>query len=387
MTRRGYSAIDLFSGAGGLAEGFRRASFHTSAANDIDPDAAATFQRNFPEAAFFPQPIEDLSADMLLEAACLKSGELDVLLGGPPCQAFSVYNHQRGFHDERSGLFREYLRIVDALRPRIVVIENVTGMKDLGDGRAIREIHERLEQLGYAVEHRILKAELYGVPQERRRIFFVASRVGSVRWPEATHGAGDDLFDTGRDPLVTVWEAIGDLPLLHNGEGTDELRAYTRKARTDYQKLMRDGSAGVRNHLAPQLAPINLRRLQHIAPGGSWRDLPYDLLPAGMKRARRSDHTKRYGRLHQEGLASTILTKCDPHWGSFFHPEQDRAITVREAARLQSFPDTFVFLGSRGRQYVQVGNAVPPLLAHAVAKAVRGMLRAERSSRRTAVAI
>jgi DNA (cytosine-5)-methyltransferase 1 len=139
---------------------------------------------------------------------------------------------------------------------------------------------------------------------------------------------------------------------------------------------MRKGSRKIYNHVAPFLAPINLERLKHIPPGGSWRDIPMKLLPAGMKAARRSDHTKRYGRLEKTGLASTILTKCDLHWGAFIHPSQERALTVREAARLQSFPDRFKFQGSRVDQFRQVGNAVPPLLAKAVASAVASMLAA-----------
>jgi DNA (cytosine-5)-methyltransferase 1 len=311
-----------------------------------------------------------------------------VLLGGPPCQAFSVYNHQRGFHDERSGLFREYLRVVEELRPKVIVMENVTGMKDLGNGRAIREIHQRLGKLGYQVEHRTLKSEEYGVPQERRRIFFVGTRLnGLIQWPEITHGSGTELFDAVRDLFVTVADAISDLPLLKSGEGRDEVRPYTRQPRSDYQRAMRRNSPGVTNHAAPRLAQINMERMKHIPPGGSWRDLPWNLLPAGMKRARRSDHTKRYGRLHPKGLACTILTKCDPHWGAYFHPDQDRAISVREAARLQSFPDRFQFIGPRGEQYRQVGNAVPPLLARAVARSVLEMLAADSRRNRAAVAV
>ena len=128
------------------------------------------------------------------------------------------------------------------------------------------------------------------------------------------------------------------------------------------------------NHVAPALGAINLERLKYIPEGGSWRDIPIELLPAGMKRARRSDHTKRYGRLKKDGFASTILTKCDPHWGAFFHPEQDRVITVREAARLQCFPDKIRFEGSKVEQYKQVGNAVPVLLSAAVAKVVYNAL-------------
>ena len=313
---------------------------------------------------------------MLRDTAGVRSGELDVLLGGPPCQAFSVYNHQRGFHDERSGLFREYLRIVEELAPRIVVMENVVGMTSLDGGRAIEEMHKQLGKLGYHVEHRILRAEEYGIPQERRRIFFIGSSVGRIVWPEATHGSQDDLLTAHLRPFVTVWDAIGDLPKLEMGDGTDELRRYTRAARTDYQVRMRAQSEGACNHVAPQLAQVNIDRMKHIPVGGSWRDLPHKMLPAGMKLARRSDHTKRYGRLDPDGLFSTILTKADLHWGAYIHPEQNRTLTVRECARAQSFPDRFVFKGARGEQFRQVGNAVPPMLAHAVAWSVRKMLGA-----------
>jgi DNA (cytosine-5)-methyltransferase 1 len=320
------------------------------------------------------RPIQDISGKELLSIAGLRSGELDVLLGGPPCQAFSVYNHQRGFHDERSGLFRDYLRIVAEIEPKVVVMENVVGMASLDGGRAIDEIHKRLARLGYSVEHRILRAEEFGVPQERRRIFFIGSRVGPISWPTPTHGASDDIFSANLGAFVTVEEAIGDLPKLNMGEGFEGLRPYTRKVRSQYQARMREGSSGVINHVAPQLANINVRRMQHIPQGGSWRDLPWGLLPAGMRRAKRSDHTKRYGRLDPSGLFSTILTKADLHWGAYIHPHEDRTLTVRECARAQTFPDRFWFAGSRGDQFRQVGNAVPPFLAEAVAWTVRSML-------------
>lgn len=145
---------------------------------------------------------------------------------------------------------------------------------------------------------------------------------------------------------------------------------YTVPPQSDYQRVIREGAQMIFNHVAPTLGTINMQRLKYIPEGGSWRDIPIELLPAGMKLARRSDHTKRYGRLRKDGFASTILTKCDPHWGAFFHPTQDRAITVREAARLQCFPDKIRFEGTRVEQYKQVGNAVPVLLSDAVAKVV-----------------
>lgn len=359
-------SIDLFSGAGGLTEGFHQAGFSPLAATDFDEVAAETFKLNFPEAKFVCRSVAEVSAGDLLGDAGVTRGEVDVLLGGPPCQAFSVYNHQRGFHDERSELFREYLRLVQDIYPKTVVIENVTGMSSLDNGRAVREICSHLNKLGYEVDCRVLRAEEFGVPQERRRLVFLASRVGPVIWPTQTHPFAKDY--------VNVAAAIGDLPALAMGEGSDDRRDYRVAPASRFQEAMRKSSDGVYNHFAPKLTEINSKRMTFIPQGGSWRDIPTDLLPAGMQKAKRSDHTKRYGRLSPHGLFSTILTKADLHWGAYIHPDQDRTLTVRECARAQSFPDSFRFLGSRVDQYKQVGNAVPPLLARAVAKAVLLML-------------
>ena len=359
------SVIDLFSGAGGLTEGFRQAGFHVLAGNDIDRFAGETFAAMHAEAVFVPGPVEETSATDFLRAAGLKKGELDCLVGGPPCQAFSVYNHQRGMHDERSGLFQEYLRLVKGMQPRWIVMENVTGIKSAGGGEAVAQILSGMAALGYSVEARTLHAEDYGVPQQRRRVFFVGNRIGlPVPWPEPTHGP------SFQSPFVTVWDAIGDLPVLKNGEAPAGPLAYRTAPACAYQTTLRGNSSAVSHHAAPRLSAVNLERMKHIPEGGSWRDIPFDLLPAGMKLARRCDHTKRYGRLRKDGLSSTILTKCDVHWSACIHPEQDRALTVREAARLQSFPDRFIFAGPRTEQYVQVGNAVPPSLGRRVAEAI-----------------
>ncbi len=361
--RNDWTAIDLFCGAGGLSEGFRQAGFHVLAGNDIDESAAETFKLTHHEAKFLHGPVEKLTAPNFLKAAGLAPGELDCLIGGPPCQGFSVYNHQRGMHDERSHLFRDYLRIVNGLRPSWIVLENVTGMTSAGGGEAVTAIVERLNRLGYEVDFRILKAEEYGVPQERRRIIFVGNRHGlPIAWPEPTHGKG-------KLPFVTIFDALSDLPALENGEDASGAK-YATRAKSAYQRMLREGSGKVLNHAAPRLAKINLERMKHIPQGGSWRDVPFELLPAGMKRARRCDHTKRYGRMSWDGLSSTILTKCDLHWGAYIHPDQDRSISVREAARLQSFPDWFEFQGSKTEQYIQVGNAVPPLLGRQIADAI-----------------
>ena len=360
--------IDLFCGAGGLSEGFRQAGYNVLAGNDADRAAGETFKLTHPKATFLPGPIQNHTTKSILSTTGLKKGELDVLVGGPPCQGFSVYNHQRGLHDKRSSLYLEYLRIVSGLDPKWIVLENVTGMTSAGGGEAVAAITKGLLRLGYAVDCQILKAEQYGVPQERRRLLFIGNRVGApIIWPEPTHGP--DLI-----PYTTVRDALSDLPILGNGEAQSSL--YYRHAPSGFYQteMRRRAPTELQNHSAARLAPINLKRMEHIPPGGSWRDIPFELLPAGMKKAKRSDHTKRYGRLKWNGLSSTILTKCDPHWGAYFHPQQNRTITVREAARLQSFPDWFVFQGSRTEQYIQVGNAVPPLLGRRIAEVIRASL-------------
>jgi DNA (cytosine-5)-methyltransferase 1 len=209
------SVIDLFCGAGGLSEGFRQAGYHVAAGNDYDTAAGETFARTHADAKFLPGPIENITPREFLKSGGLKPGQLDVLIGGPPCQGFSVYNHQRGMHDQRSSLYLEYLRIVEGLKPRWVVLENVTGISSASGGEAVRSIIKGFSKLGYRVEAKTLKAEQYGVPQERRRILFVGNRVGlPIGWPEPTHGEG-------LKPLVNVRDAIGDLPILENGEELD----------------------------------------------------------------------------------------------------------------------------------------------------------------------
>ena len=359
----GRVAIDLFCGAGGLSQGFRQAGFDVLAGQDFDTAAGATFAATHPGAKFIGGPIQQVTAQQLLDAAGARRGEIDVVVGGPPCQGYSVYNHQRGACDPRAGLFREYLRIVEGILPRWIVMENVTGITSIAGGAVVDEIFSGLRALGYRARMSVLRAEEFGVPQERRRVFFIATRTqAQILFPGATHGPG-------LRPFTTVWDAISDLPKLENGDRSAP-SAYATPAQNSYQRTLRGDCERVENHVASKLARINEERMRHIPPGGSWRDIPRELLPEGMKRAKRSDHTKRYGRPRKSELACTILTKCDVHWGAYIHPEQNRAFTVREAARLQSFPDRFAFSGSATEQFVQVGNAVPPLLGRCVAESL-----------------
>lgn len=362
---KNWTAIDLFCGAGGLSEGFRQAGFRVLVGQDINSTFGKTFIKTHNEARFIHGPIQEISASEVLDAAGCERGEIDVIVGGPPCQGYSVYNHQRGENDPRARLFDEYLRMVSEIWPKWIVMENVVGITSIAGGAIVEEILTGIKRLGYRVEMRILKAEEYGIPQERRRIFFIATREEShpIHFPAATHGPS-------LKPFVTLWDAISDLPELKNGEALNEL-SYRQPPQNAYQAILRGDRKFICNHDAPRLSKINLQRMQHIPQGGSWRDIPIELLPNGMKKAKRSDHTKRYGRPAKTDLACTILTKCDLHWGAYIHPTQNRSFTVREAARLQSFPDSFVFYGTRTDQFVQVGNAVPPILGKVIGEAIQ----------------
>jgi len=373
--------IDLFCGAGGITEGFRQAGYVSLYGNDVMPEAIETFRLNHPEALADCRSIEEVDPAEIRLRLALAPGELDVLVGGPPCQGFSINAPGRFLSDPRNALFRHYERFLEEFQPKAFLFENVPGLLSLGDGKVFRQIVEIFTGLGYHVTAKILFAAHYGVPQERWRLILLGSRFSDIQHPEPTHfavgranfrGGNTMTFQlTSQDrerlcPHVSVREAIGDLPVLKMGEGAERV-SYTVEACSAYAQMMRNGSEHTFNHLAAKLSKQNAERMKHVKPGGSWRDIPHELLPKGMQRARKSDHTKRYGRLHNERLSGTMMTKCDPHWGTVFLPDQDRTLTVREAARFQSFPDTYRFVGSRVSQYEQVGNAVPVLMAKAIA--------------------
>ncbi len=395
------TTIDLFCGAGGLTEGFRQAGFSCLYGNDAMPEAIQTFGHNHPSAWADGRQIENVAPEEVRLNLGLRKGELDVLVGGPPCQGFSINAPDRFLGDPRNKLFKYYVRFLEEFQPSTFVFENVPGLLSLAEGRIFDQIVNELSSYGYEVTFRILFSAHYGVPQERWRLIILGSRLGQILPPHPTHHAkGRANFRGGRTltfrieeaegkwlhPFVNVGDAIGDLPRLAMGEG-GELVKYDRVARSLFAKAVRNPDGVTYNHYASKLAKQNVQRMQYVKPGGSWRDIPNELLPAGMKKARKSDHTKRYGRLTNSGLAGTVMTKCDPHWGAVFLPDQDRALTVREAARLQSFPDSYEFKGSRVSQYVQVGNAVPVLMARAIASSVHDHLESMAHQGETKVAV
>jgi DNA (cytosine-5)-methyltransferase 1 len=396
------TCLDLFAGAGGLSEGLREAGFTSLYANEISLRYAQTYAENHQATRVDSRDIRKVDARKIRNLLGLARGELDLIAGGPPCQGFSINAPKRSTEDSRNHLFREYLRFVTEFQPRAVLIENVPGMVSYEGGATLDAILESLKQLGYDADVRILYAPHFGIPQTRWRTIILGGRDGvkpgslfpeplrqaPVRVNFTSKFAGKNLVNLPRSlelpSHVTVKDAIGDLPVLLNGEIGDPVKSYRHPADNPFQQLMRAGTDGVTCHEAARLSKINLDRMAHIPPGGNWTDIPVALLPLGMRKARRSDHTKRYGRVHPDGLASTILTKCDPHWGAYFHYEQDRAFTVREAARIQSFPDTYFFCGSRVEQYEQVGNAVPPLLGASVGRAIAQALEGSRKAGRKA---
>ena len=448
-----YSVGELFCGAGGLSRGFHAEGFAPIFANDIWNVALHTFLMNFDRKYFesdgqgkgdilaLPGSVEDLHAPDLLRQLPgrgrnqpLEQGGLDVLLGGPPCQGFSLNSHIRSGEDPRNHLFRHYVRLLHELSPKVFVLENVPGMLSLEGGRFFDEllaairVDKEHKGIGYDVDFKILNAAHYGVPQERFRIVLIGTRRdvadagGAVRVPSPVHFSlaqahfkggrkhtfhyaighqGDTqhqvipIFGTDLLPPVCIKDAIGDLPRLINGGGGN-VSTYGRLRKgqvlTSYQSAMRTDATTLTNHWCRALFPPNTERVKHIPAGGDWRSIPRSLLPPGMQRALRKDHTTRYGRLAPDSLSGTILTKPDPHWGTFLHYDesQQRLISVREAARIQSFPDSHVFYGGQVDQYKLCGNAVPPLMARAIAVSVKQVLDASehqvaRSTRSAAI--
>ncbi len=343
--------VDLFSGAGGMSVGAIWSGLEVRLAIEADENAAATYAKNHPGVDVQNTPIQHVrTLDLGNRTAPV------VLFGGPPCQGFSTSNQRtRSAENEANWLFREYLRIVRRVRPEWVVFENVKGILETEGGLFITQVSTSLKRAGYSVAQWVLNAADYGVPQRRSRLFLVGSRNGKVLPPPPPV----------HRPPVTVWEAIGDLPILRNGAVTDTL-PYRRDPLSAYARRLRGKRTTCTNHLVTHNMPSVLERYGHVPQGGNWSNIPQKLMSNYEDRER--CHTGIYRRLSANEPSVVI--------GNFrknmlIHPTQNRGLSVREAARLQSFPDWFEFTGSIGFQQQQVGNAVPPLLARVVFAAVR----------------
>lgn len=376
-----HTVIDLFAGAGGLTTGFHLAGFQSLCAIDIDKKALATYQYNYPRTKIVHEDIRTVNPTELRSSLGLAREELTVLVGGPPCQGFSrnIPAGYRYLTEPRNQLYQTYLEFVREFRPLHVVMENVPEILKAYDGAVREEITRQLELMGYKVVSASLNAARYGVPQTRARAFFLARLDGlAPTCPEPTH-YGDIKSDIRSasaksnkqlskltpvsSPIITVRDAIGDLPGLRAGQNYTE-GTYPCKPQTNYQLLMRSGSEKLVNHIARDLSPTQMARARALREGEDARNLPPELAP-------KKHYSGAYGRLYWDKPARTI-TKWVFHPGSgrFFHPTQDRTITIREAARLHSYPDKFHFLGTYIDMAAQIGESVPPLLAKVIADCI-----------------
>lgn len=342
--------IDLFSGAGGMSVGAAKAGVEIKIAVEADSHAAATYAHNHPDVKLINDDIRRVKSFEVRS----KRAQV-VLFGGPPCQGFSTSNQRtRSANNPENWLFREFLRAIKITSPDWIVFENVKGIIETEDGLFLEYVLDGFKKLGYTTTHQVLNAADYGVPQNRSRLFVVGSLHGvPFRFPKTT---------TKR--RVTVNEAIADLPRLKNG-ATHDWREYRGPAASRYAKAMRGKMALSPNHHVTNNAPHILARYGHIPQGGNWEDIPARLMTNYEDRSR--CHTGIYHRL-KANEPSIVIGNYRKNM--LIHPYQDRGLSVREAARLQSFPDWFEFKGSIGFQQQQVGNAVPPLLAEQVFRAI-----------------
>lgn len=325
-----YTIVDLFSGVGGLSLGFEKEGFEIVFANDNDGDASKTFMKNHPKVPFYEGDIKNLDSKKI--KTLIGNKKVDVLVGGIPCQSFSMKGKriiEKNYADPRHYLFKEYMRVLDVIKPKIAIIENVKGLLSSHDGKIKEEIIKSFQKRGYKVDFKVLNAADYGVPQLRERVVFLANKIKLKNvFPKKTH----DM-----ENYVGVEEVLKNIPK--------------------------------ENHEIKELNGKVLERVKLIKPGENWKVLPKELQTG-------SKHSGAYGRLHPKKPSMTLTTRFDtPPGGYVTHPKENRAITVREGARIQSFPDAFIFYGNRISQYRQVGNAVPVKLSIALAKSVKQMLK------------
>jgi len=346
------NAIDLFCGAGGLSYGFEKAGFNILLGIDNDKKALETFELNHNGAKSICGDITEISYKEHI-APLLNGKKIDVIIGGPPCQGFSL-SGPRNFNDPRNKLYLSYIRLVSEIQPKAFVIENVPGLVGLFNGEVKDNIIKTFAEMGYDVKYKILCAADYGVPQNRKRVVFVGVKgINTFDYPEI------------QTEQVTCEMALSDLPPLVDVLG-EEVQNYETKPLNAYQKIMREHSSNVRNHIAA----THSEKVQHIISlvpdGGNYKDLPDEY------KTSRNFHVA-WTRFNSQKPAPTIDTGHRHH----FHYKYNRVPTVRECARIQSFPDDFVFLGNKTQQFRQVGNAVPPIMAQRIAEKMLQLLESE----------
>lgn len=325
--------IDLFCGCGGLSKGFEMAGFNTVLAIDFWKDAVETFNNNHKNKVAICDDVSKISNDFLDDFT--KKNKITGIVGGPPCQGYSTVG-KRDINDDRNYLYLQYCRIVEKVKPEFFVLENVKGLLTLNNGKFKEDIVERFTKLGYIVDYKILNSADYGVPQNRNRVFFVGIKNKKFKFPKE------------KLKKVTTYEAISDLTSYED--------KYTTSAQTSYQKNMRRNNKQLKNNEFTVHTEKTIDVISKIPDGGKITDLPKEFWEI-------RKYNKAFQRMNSKLQSNTI----DTGHRNYFHYSENRIPTVRESARIQSFPDNFIFYGSRTSQYKQVGNAVPPLLANAIA--------------------
>jgi len=335
------TVLDLFSGCGGLSYGFHEAGYRVVAGIDHWEDALVTFKNNHPGSKTFHLDLSDFEVSQLDD---LVGEKIDVVIGGPPCQGFSIAG-KRDSEDPRNKLYKEFVKIVDHYQPRIFVLENVPNLVAMEKGAVRDKIISDFEALGYIVRVKVLLASNYGVPQNRRRVVFVGTKTKEFEFPEPTV-----------EVPVTTSEALSDLPEYFVEDGTK----YLISAESDYQRLIRKGSVAIYNH-APVVHQQKTIDIINLVPdGGNYKNLPIEL--QGTRKVNIA-----WTRMNSKKPSFTIDTGHNHH----FHYKFNRVPTARESARIQSFPDTFHFYGRPISQLKQIGNAVPPLMAKVLAEKIK----------------
>ena len=341
--------VDLFAGVGGLTYGFIQAGCKVVLANEIDSDIAYSYKLNHNGTKMINEDIIKLDINTTFNDY---KGDIDIVIGGPPCQGFSQKGSRKTICDERNYLFRRFFEVVRFLKPRVFLMENVPNLLTAENGLFKSEIEKIFKEIGYQLDSNVLNTADFGVPQIRRRAFIL----GSLNYEKIT-------LPEGKVAKVTIDEAISDLAYLKSGEG-EERQEYLNEPKSSYQKLMRNDIKILYNHVATNHSKEAIYKLKMIPVGMGKEVLPKEMLT-------KSIYSGTWSRMIGDEQSVTITTRFDtPSSGRFTHPTLHRCITVREAARLQSFPDSFIFYGKKSSQMKQVGNAVPPLLGKAIAESI-----------------
>lgn len=355
-----FRILDLFSGAGGFSYGIEKnPHFKTLLALDFNENALKTFKYNLPDSEVVVGDITDSAIKKsIVEKA--KKYNINMIIGGPPCQGFSLKGKKLGLEDARNYLFKEYLTIVEKIQPEVFIIENVKALLSTSAGWFKNQILDKIQQLGYFVDYGVLTASDFGVPQVRQRAVFICCKIKQISLPKPI-----------AKKVITVREAISDLAYLNSGEGYVE-QEYTTQPESTYQRIMRQNSKKLYNHKASNHAMIAVEKLKMIPPECGKEHLPKKLLG-------NQKFSGTWGRLKWDFPSPTIDTRFDAcSNGTNNHPFLNRSITPREAARLQSFDDKFVFIGSKVQVRQQIGNAVPPLMAKAIADKIYSEISEEK---------